>query len=225
MTDLTSQLGSEAVRPRGRRATGRKAAKVQPKLQPESAPTRARRPRTGAGARINADHVAVYWAINTGVVATVLVGIVASWDGLIHVSEWGVFPAGAGVLLPILIDLPISVLALASLALKSRGRPGISAVMLGLSILFTSFAGVANFIYVADSVGLDNYRDYTAAIFKALAPAIQLVMVEVLGVLVAKPPAMERTKLAAAREQLKAVLKENKSLRAAARRATGAVES
>jgi hypothetical protein len=219
MTDLTSQLGGEVVRPRRRRAIGRKAAKVQPELPLQSVPTRARRPRTGAGARINADHVAVYWAINTGVIATVLVGIVASWDGLIHVSEWGVFPAGAGVLLPILIDLPISVLALASLALKSRGRPGVSAVMLVLSILFTSFAGVANFIYVADSVGLDNYRDYTAAIFKALAPAIQLVMVEVLGVLVAKPPAMERTKLAMSRAQVAALSKEIKSLKRAARTA------
>jgi hypothetical protein len=224
MTDLTSQLGGEVVRPRRRRVTGRRAAKAQPELSPEAAPTRTRRPRTGAGSRISADHVAVYWAINIGVTATVVVGIVASWDGLIHVSEWGVFPAGAGVLLPILIDLPISVLALASLALKSRGRPGVSAVMLILSILFTSFAGVANFIYVADSVGLDDYRDYTAAIFKALAPAIQLVMVEVLGVLVAKPPAMERTKLATARAQVAALTKEIKSLKKAAR-AAEAVQS
>ncbi|MDE2100830.1 MAG: hypothetical protein KGL39_26525 [Patescibacteria group bacterium] len=174
---------------------------------------------------MNADHIAVYWAINTGVIATVLVGMIASWGGLTHVSDWGVFPAGAGLLLPVLIDLPISVLALASLALKSRGRPFVAGVMLALSILFTSFAGVANFIYVADSVGLDNYRDYTAAIFKGLAPAIQLVMVEVLGVLVAKPPAMERTKLASARAQVAVLSKEVKALKGAARKAAEGVRS
>ena len=171
-----------------------------------------RRARTGAGARISFDHIVVYRVIVAGVIASIIAGVIASWDGLVHVAEWGIFPTELRLMLPILIDLPISVLALAALALKSRGRPGASAGMLALSIVFTAFAGVANFVYVVDSVGLDDYRDWTAAIFKALAPAIQLVMVEVLGVLVSKP-AGERSKLAKAQDEVK-------ELRAELRRAT-----
>lgn len=50
--------------------------------------------RTGAGASINPDHIAVHWAAIVLLAASLVAAGVASIDGLLHAALWMVPPAG-----------------------------------------------------------------------------------------------------------------------------------
>lgn len=142
--------------------------------------------RTGSGARINMDSIVVYRMVAAIVVLSALAAVIASWDGLLYVSAWLMLPAYLSWILPVMIDLPISGLALGALSLKSLGRPFTAGLFTATAIVFVALAGAANFLYVVSARGLDDFTDWTGAIAKGLAPAITLVMTEALGALIAK---------------------------------------
>lgn len=143
--------------------------------------------RTGAGARINADNIHVYRVIVLLVVAAGLSGVIMSWQGLLHVAAWFELPPQLSWTVAMALDVPIATLALASLAMRSRGRNGAARWFTTVALVFTVLVGTANFLYVADISGLVDYRAWAGAIGKGLAPAITLVMSEVLGLLVTRP--------------------------------------
>jgi hypothetical protein len=143
--------------------------------------------RTGAGARINADHYFVYLAIVVLVIATGLSGVVMSWSGQLYIAPWLRLPAELAWTVPLALDVPVATLALASLAMKSRGRVPAARWFTAIAIAFTVLSSAANFLYVYDHSHLADYRAWAGAIFKAFAPFITLVMTEVLGALVMRP--------------------------------------
>jgi hypothetical protein len=143
--------------------------------------------RTGAGARINADNIWVYRTIIILVIATGLSGIIMSWSGQLYIAAWFYLPPVFSWTVPVAFDLPIATLALASLAMKSRGRDGAAKWFTAIAILFTVLSSAANFLYVADHSGLNDYQAWTGAVGKAFAPFITLIMTEVLGALITRP--------------------------------------
>ena len=152
--------------------------------------------RTGAGARINADNIHVYRVIVLFVIAAGLSGVIMSWQGLLHVATWFELPPELSWTVATALDVPIATLALASLAMRSRGRNGVARWFTTVALVFTALVGTANFLYVADLSGLVDYRAWAGAIGKGIAPAITLVMTEVLGALVTRPklPPRRRTR-------------------------------
>lgn len=150
--------------------------------------------RTGAGARINADHIVVYWAIVILVVSTGLSGIVMSWSGQLYIAPWFQLPPEFAWTIPVALDVPVATLALASLAMKSRGRLGVATWFTVIAITFTVLSSAANFLYVYDHSHLVDYRAWAGACGKAVAPFITLVMTEVLGALITRPKTIAKPK-------------------------------
>lgn len=150
--------------------------------------------RTGAGARINADHIVVYWAIVVLVIATGLSGIVMSWSGQLYIAPWFRLAPEFAWTVPLALDVPVATLALASLAMKSRGRDGVSRWFVTIAIAFTILSSAANFLYVFDASHLHDYRAWAGTIGKAFAPFITLVMTEVLGALITRPKPVPKRK-------------------------------
>ena len=150
--------------------------------------------RTGAGARINADNIWVYRVIVILVIATGLSGIVMSWSGQLYIAPWFQLPPEFAWTIPVALDVPVATLALASLAMKSRGRNGVARWFVTVAIAFTVLSSAANFLYVYDHSHLADFRAWAGAVGKAVAPFITLVMTEVLGALVTRPKALPRKK-------------------------------
>lgn len=150
--------------------------------------------RTGAGARINADNIWVYRIVVLLVIAAGTSGIIMSWQGLLHVAPWMLLPPALHWVVPVSLDVPIATLALASLAMRSRGRNGVARWFTSLALVFTALVGSAQFVYIATETGLLTAQDWTGAIGKTLAPGITLVMTEVLGLLVMRPRPEPRRK-------------------------------
>lgn len=142
--------------------------------------------RTGAGARINADHIGLYWLIVGGILATAAAAIVTSWNGLIFVAEWQGLPFQWRWVTPVMIDVAIIVFTLGSLAKKSRGESLVLFVLGAYGL--TAISSAANFVHtIALRGGLSNYEDWTGAALNALAPLLILLTTEVLGALVTRP--------------------------------------
>jgi phage shock protein PspC (stress-responsive transcriptional regulator) len=146
-----------------------------------------RRMRTGAGARINADNIWVYRVIVVLVVCAGLSGVIMSWSGQLYVAGWFILPPALSWTVPVAFDVPIATLALASLAMKSRGRDGVAFWFTVIALTFTAMSSAANFLYVSSHTHLLDYQAWTGAVGKGAAPFITLVMSEVLGVLVTRP--------------------------------------
>ncbi len=157
--------------------------------------------RTGAGARINADNIWVYRAIVVLVVATGLSGIVMSWSRQLYIAPWLRLQPEFAWTVPVALDGPVATLALASLAMKSRGRMWASQWFTVLALAFTVLSAAANFLYVYDHSHLADYRAWAGALGKAVAPFITLVMTEVLGALVTRPKPVPRKRKAAAKKR------------------------
>lgn len=146
-----------------------------------------RRMRTGAGARINADNIWVYRVIVVLVVCAGLSGVIMSWSGQLYVAGWFLLPPALSWTVPVAFDLPIATLALASLAMKSRGRDGVAFWFTVIALTFTAMSSAANFMFVSSHTHLADYQAWTGAVGKGAAPFITLVMSEVLGALVTRP--------------------------------------
>lgn len=146
---------------------------------------RAKRSRTGAQSRINADNIWLYRFISVGVIAGALAAFATSWAGLLYVAQWQALPAEWQWLTPVMIDIPIVVLTLAALAKRSRGENHWWFV--SFAIFLTALSGVANFSHTADVRGLQDYTDWIGAILNTVAPAFVLLTTEVLGSLVTRP--------------------------------------
>lgn len=146
--------------------------------------------RTGAGARINADHIFLYWLIVAGILATAAAAIITSWNGLIFVAEWQGLAWEWRWVTPVMIDVAIVVFTLGSLAKKSRGEH-VWLFLLGAYGL-TAISSTANFLHTTALRGLDSYEDWTGALLNALAPLLILLTTEVLGALVTRPKRVAR---------------------------------
>jgi hypothetical protein len=146
--------------------------------------------RTGAGARINADHIVLYRLIILGVVAAAAASIFTSWNGLVYVAEWQGIPTAWRGVTPVMIDVPIVVLTLGALAKRSRGES--PKPFLALAIVLTALSSSANFMHTVALRGLADYTGWSGAILNAIAPALVLLTTEVLGALITKPKRMRR---------------------------------
>ena len=180
-----------------------------------------KRPRTGAGARFNADHIALYRAVNAGVIITALAAIAISWQGLTAVGSW-FLPIYAAWLLPIAVDVAIVVFTLATLSRRSRGE-SVGLLLLGAYGL-TGVSAVANFGHVVlePRPDLQPLQLGIAATLAGLAPLLILLTTEVLGTLITKPPRADRpsAKLAETQAELKKVRTELTKLKKAAAKTT-----
>ena len=148
--------------------------------------------RTGAGARINADHIWLYRLIVLGVVVAAGAAIVTSWNGLVFVAEWQGLPWALRPITPVMIDVPIVVLTLGALAKRSRGES--PALFLTLALILTGVSAAANFLHSAAVRGLGDYTDWSGAILNGIAPGLVLMTTEVLGSLVTRPKRVTRAR-------------------------------
>lgn len=157
-----------------------------------TAPKRTR--RTGAGARINADHIGLYWLIVAGILATAGAAIITSWNGLIYVAVWQGLTEEWRWVTPVMIDVAIVVFTLGSLAKKSRGENLVLFVLGAYGL--TAISSAANFLHTIALRGLDDFEDWTGAALNALAPLLILLTTEVLGALVTRPKRAPRKRRA-----------------------------
>lgn len=141
--------------------------------------------RTGAGARINADHIWLYRLVVAGILVAAAAAVITSWNGLVFVAEWQGLPSELRPVTPVMIDVPIIVLTLGALAKRSRGES--PALFLVLALALTGVSAAANFLHTVAQRGLDDYADWGGAILNALAPGLVLLTTEVLGSLVTRP--------------------------------------
>lgn len=148
--------------------------------------------RTGAGARINADHIALYRLIVAGILATAAAAIVTSWNGLIYVAAWQQLIPGLRWVTPVMIDVAIVVFTLGDLAKKSRGE---NAVLFNLGkYTLTAISSSANFLHTVSISGLGDFQAITGACLNAVAPTLILLTTEVLGSLITRPKRIPRKK-------------------------------
>jgi len=151
--------------------------------------------RTGAGARLNADHIGLYRLIVGGVIVTLLAAVLTSWNGLVFVAGWQHLPEFMRWLTPVMIDVPLIVLTLVRLALKSRGER--SGGLFWLALGLTAFSSMANFLHTSELAGLESVGAWVGSITNALAPFLILMMTEVLGMVVTRPsPSVRRERAA-----------------------------
>ncbi len=155
--------------------------------------------RTGAGARINADHIILYRLIIAGIVATALAAIVTSWNGLTYVAGWQHLAPELRWVTPVMIDVAIVVFTLGALAKRSRGE-SLLLFQVGAYGL-TLISSAANFLHAVALSGLGDFEAYTGAALNALAPLLILLTTEVLGSLITRPKRVMRKK----RRSVKAV--------------------
>lgn len=141
--------------------------------------------RTGAGARINADHIGLYWLIVAGILATATAAIITSWNGLIYVAGWQQLPTEFRFVTPVMIDVAIIVFTLGKLAKVSRGEGHVLFTLGAYSL--TAVSAAANFLHTIDLGGLASFEAWTGALLNALAPLLILLTTEVLGSLITRP--------------------------------------
>jgi hypothetical protein len=110
------------------------------------------RHRTGAGARINADHIVLYRLIVLGIVATAFAAILTSWNGLTYVAQWQHLAPQFRWVTPVMIDVAIVVFTLGALAKRSRGE-GLLLFQVGAYGL-TGISSAANFLHTVALGGL-----------------------------------------------------------------------
>jgi len=92
-----------------------------------------------------------------------------------------------------MIDVPLIVLTLVRLALKSRGER--SSQLFWLALGLTAFSSVANFLHTTEIGGLASVGAWVGSITNAIAPFLILMMTEVLGMVVTRPsPRVRREK-------------------------------
>ncbi|MEV5068885.1 DUF2637 domain-containing protein [Microbacterium sp. LMI12-1-1.1] len=185
--------------------------------------TRKGKHRTGAGARFNADAIGIYRAVNVGVLLSALAAVLISWNGLAYVGQWVLLPPFMTWLVPVMIDVPIVVFTLATLARRSRGE---STFFLALAAyVLTATSAGANFLHVAAERPLNTIEGAVGASIAALAPMLVLLTTEALGTLITKPPSENSPRAKAKRQadELKTqkadIAKLKKELKAANERA------
>ncbi len=148
--------------------------------------------RTGAGARINADHINLYWLIVAGIMATATAAIITSWNGLVYVAQWQQLAPEWRWVTPVMIDVAIVVFTLGALAKRSRGE-SLLLFQIGAYGL-TAISSTANFLHTVAIGGLSSFEDYTGAGLNALAPLLILLTTEVLGSLITRPKRVVKKK-------------------------------
>jgi hypothetical protein len=153
----------------------------------EAAQLPVRRARTGAGARLNADHIWIYRLVVAGVMASALAAIISSWSGLLFVASWWTLPNDLRWVLPLGIDVPIFTFAIGALALRSRGDRWQAVGFTVVALVFTAASATANFAHVASVRGLHDYTDWIGASGSAAMPLITMITTEALGQLVTRP--------------------------------------
>lgn len=148
--------------------------------------------RTGAGARINADHIVLYRLIVAGILATAAAAIVTSWNGLIYVAAWQQLVPGLRWVTPVMIDVAIVVFTLGDLAKKSRGESAVLFIVGKYSL--TAISSAANFAHTVSISGLGDFQAVTGACLNTIAPPLILLTTEVLGALITRPKRIPRKK-------------------------------
>lgn len=200
------------------------------------APHAHKRPRTGAGARFNGDHIGLYRAVNYGILVTAVAAVLVSWQGLSAAAHWLLLPSFFTWLLPVMIDVPIVVFTLGILNRKARGE-GIFLLAFGAYGL-TLISAATNFFHVVvetptttggttdiavltPNLLAEHFQNlpitaWFGASLAGLAPLLVLLTTEVLGLMMTKPPRSER---ATARQNAKNARRDltalNKQLKAA----------
>lgn len=192
----------------------RAARATAPETTPVAAPSepmheKHHRPKTGAGARLNADHIALYRLVVAGVIVTALAAVAISWQGLTAVGSWFLPPAFAW-LLPVAIDVAIVVFTLATLSRRSRGETVALLLVGAYGLTAVSAAANAMHVFLEPVDGLGKLQTIIAAVLAGLAPMLILLTTEVLGTLITKPPRAETPskKLKAAEDEMKALKRE-----------------
>lgn len=195
-----------------------------------------RRPRTGAGARFNADHIGLYRAVNYGILVTAVAAVLVSWQGLSAAARWLLLPEFFTWLLPVMIDVPIVVFTLGILNRKARGEGtfllAFGAYGLTLISASTNFfhvvvetpttqGGTTDIAALTPNLLAEHFQAlpitaWFGASLAGLAPLLVLLTTEVLGLMMTKPPRSER---ATARQNAKNARRDlsalNKQLKAA----------
>jgi hypothetical protein len=165
--------------------------------------------KTGAGARIGGDHIALQYVVIAGVVLTALASFTISFTSLLAVAEWQATPEYLAFLTPLMVDLPVVVFSVATIMFRHREQRGGEWAARALAIVMTAVSSSANFLHTASVRGLDGYEDWIGASFNALAPILVLCCTEVLGGLITRPRASQAP-VARARAQLLAARVESR---------------
>ena len=179
--------------------------------------TKSGRHRTGAGARMNADALVLYRAVNAGVIIAAAAAIGVSWSGLYAVGAWLLLEPMWAWLVPVMIDVPIVVMTLGMLAKRSRGE---SLWLMSIAAYgLTAVSSAANFIHVAadERTDMTTVQGWLGSGVAGLAPMLVLLTTEVLGSLVTKPP--RATKASKDDDELKSLKKKHAALERQVRKA------
>ncbi len=165
------------------------------------------RTRTGAGARIGGDHIALHTIVVVGVIIVALVSFAISFTSLLAVAEWQGTPDMLHVLTPLMVDAPVVVFTTATIIFKHREQPVAMWMSRTLSVVATAASSGANFLHTVSVRGLTSYEDWIGASFNAAAPILVLCCTEILGHLITRPKA-ERGKLQRLEAQVKTLTKQ-----------------
>lgn len=185
--------------------------------EPAVKTTKSGRHRTGAGARMNADALVLYRAVNAGVIIAAAAAIGVSWSGLYAVGAWLLLEPTWAWLVPVMIDVPIVVMTLGMLAKRSRGE---SLWLMSIAAYgLTAVSSAANFIHVAadERTDMTTVQGWLGSGVAGLAPMLVLLTTEVLGSLVTKPP--RATKASKDDDDLKSLKKKYAALERQVRKA------
>lgn len=146
--------------------------------------------RTGAGTRINPDHVSMHIVTVIGVVIVFTAALLTSWQGLVWVAAQQQLAPEWRWITPIMIDVPIVVMTVAGIVFRQR-RDTTWLVNAG-AVLLTAISSAANFLHTVSIAGLGTFEAWIGATINALAPWLVLLTTEVLGALITRPRREDR---------------------------------
>jgi len=168
--------------------------------------------RTGAGALVNPDNIAVYRIVIVVLAAAAIGSLVASVDGLLHVASWYMAPHLTWTL-PLALDGFMIGTAIATLSLRHRHAHAEAAVLAVLTVALVAFSAWANWVQVASTVTGTALHEQAAPWIKAAMPLIVLFSTETIAMLTSTRKQGDRAPLVVARQRLAEKQKEVAALR------------
>ncbi len=157
--------------------------------------------RTGAGALVNPDNIAVYRIVIVVLAAAAIGSLVASVDGLLHVASWYMAPHLAWTL-PLALDGFMIGTAIATLALRHRHAHAEALILAALTVALVAFSAWANWVQVASTVTGTELHEQAAPWIKAAMPLIVLFSTETIAMLTSIRKQGDRAPLVVARQKL-----------------------
>lgn len=166
-------------------------------------PASRRRARTGSGATINIDNIAVHYVVLAFLAAAIVGGGTGSIEGLWHVAGW-FEPDHLQWTLPMAVDVFLVGLAILSLVFRRRRRYLAAVLAAIVTVALVTFSSWANYTYQAAISDTSTPAGQFGPWLKASLPFLLLLGIEFAAALLSTKSRSEKSALAVRDQKIRA---------------------